>query len=88
VKSGYAAQRFQLTPAKERDMFINSVWKKVDKLRGYRFSDQDAESPVERRERALQELENIMVQQKMSYTRAMDNQRAFWSPKKNQAYKS
>jgi len=72
--SAYAAQRFHLTSAKERDMFMNSVIKKVEKMGSYRLNNQDADHPAQRRERALQEIDQIV--RKMSYSPAMDSQRA------------
>jgi hypothetical protein len=73
-KSAYAAQRFHLTSAKERDMFMNSMIKKVEKMGSYRLGNQDADHPAQRRERALQEIDQIML--KMSYSPIMDSQRA------------
>ncbi|CAG8749484.1 3932_t:CDS:2, partial [Acaulospora colombiana] len=76
----YASQRYQLTPAKEKDMFMNTVIKRVEKLQSYRMNDQDADSPKERREKAWKEIEVIVnKQQNSSY---MNNQRATRSPKK------
>ncbi|GES90542.1 hypothetical protein GLOIN_2v1463146 [Rhizophagus clarus] len=77
----YASQRFHLSSTKEKDMFMNSVIKKIDKLRSYRLENQDADSPTERRERSCQEVEKIVA--KMQYSPSMDNQRATWSPKKS-----
>ncbi|KAG9300706.1 hypothetical protein G9A89_023504 [Geosiphon pyriformis] len=76
----YASQRFHLSPLKERDMFMNSVFKKVDKMGSHRMHNQDADPPAQRRERAFQEIEEIM--DKLTYRFEMDNQRAIWSPKK------
>ncbi|RIA97809.1 hypothetical protein C1645_732199 [Glomus cerebriforme] len=81
TSSAYASQRFHLSSTKEKDMFINSVIKKIDKLRSYRLENQDADSPVERRERSCREVEKIVA--KMQYSSSMDNQRATWSPKKS-----
>ncbi|CAG8614635.1 1076_t:CDS:2, partial [Paraglomus occultum] len=72
--SAYAAQRFHLTSAKERDMFMNSVIKKVEKMGSYRLNNQDADPPAQRRERALQEIDQIVG--KMAYSPVMDSQRA------------
>ncbi|CAB4378884.1 hypothetical protein RIR_jg40283.t1 [Rhizophagus irregularis DAOM 181602=DAOM 197198] len=77
----YASQRFHLSTTKEKDMFMNSVIKKIDKLRSYRLENQDADSPTERRERSCREVEKIVA--KMQYSPSMDNQRATWSPKKS-----
>jgi len=35
-------QRFVMRPAKERDMYLNTLLKRVDKLDSYRLSNQDA----------------------------------------------
>jgi hypothetical protein len=77
----YASQRFHLSSAKEKDMFMNSVIKKIDKLRSYRLENQDADSPTERRERSWREVEKIVA--KMQYSPSMNYQRATWSPKKS-----
>ncbi|CAG8562522.1 5489_t:CDS:2, partial [Acaulospora morrowiae] len=69
----YASQRYQLSPSKEKDMFMNSVIKRVEKLQSYRMIDQDADSPRERREKAWKEIETIIDKQQNS---SMSNQRA------------
>ncbi|KAF7729863.1 hypothetical protein EC973_003597 [Apophysomyces ossiformis] len=38
-------QRYSLSALKERDLFINSLFKKVDRLEGRRMTNQDAERP-------------------------------------------
>jgi hypothetical protein len=81
TSSAYASQRFHLSSTKEKDMFMNSVIKKIDKLRSYRMENQDADSPTERHERSCREVEKIVA--KMQYSPSMDNQRATWSPKKS-----
>ncbi|CAJ0831113.1 11201_t:CDS:2 [Entrophospora sp. SA101] len=77
TNSMYASQRFHLTPAKEKDMFMNSVFKRVEKLHSYRMVNQDADPPFVRRE---QEAEQMVS--KMQYSPSMDSQRAIWSPKR------
>ncbi|CAG8699273.1 4872_t:CDS:2 [Racocetra persica] len=76
----YASQRYKLSPDKERDMFMNSIIKKVEKMQSYRMEDQDAESPTERKERAWKEIENVLTKQQ--YSPSMNYQRATLTPKK------
>ncbi|CAG8582940.1 12095_t:CDS:10 [Ambispora gerdemannii] len=70
--TSYASQRFQLSAVKERDMFMNSVLKKVEKMGGYRLDNQDADPPAQRRGHALQEIEGLM--EKLSHRTPMNNQ--------------
>ncbi|CAG8502920.1 7212_t:CDS:2 [Scutellospora calospora] len=77
----YASQRYNLSPSQEREMFMNSIFKKVEKMQSYRMEDQDAESPTERKERAWKEIENLIVT-KQQYSPSMNYQRATLSPKK------
>ncbi|RUS13739.1 hypothetical protein BC937DRAFT_94845 [Endogone sp. FLAS-F59071] len=41
----YAAQRFVISPFKERDMFMNDVFRRMDKLSERRMNNQDANPP-------------------------------------------
>ncbi|CAG8521757.1 7156_t:CDS:2 [Ambispora leptoticha] len=79
--TSYASQRFQLSAVKERDMFINSVLRKVEKMRGYRLDNQDANPPVQHRVSAIKEIEGLM--EKLSHRSTMDNQRAELRPKRS-----
>ncbi|CAG8506757.1 6904_t:CDS:2 [Cetraspora pellucida] len=80
VDTIYTSQRYKLSPDKERDMFMNSIIKKVEKMQSYRMEDQDAESPTERKERAWKEIENVLTKQE--YSPSMNYQRATLTPKK------
>ncbi|CAG8519609.1 10555_t:CDS:2, partial [Funneliformis caledonium] len=81
LSSPYASQRFHLSSAKEKDMYMNNVMKKVGKLRSYRFENQDAHLSTKPDECSYNEIENIIA--KMQYSPSMENQRATWSPKKS-----
>ncbi|KAF0383477.1 hypothetical protein F8M41_011727 [Gigaspora margarita] len=73
----YTSQRYKLSPDQERDMFMNSIFKKVEKMQSYRMDDQDAELP---QERAWKEIENLLIKQQ--YSPSMNYQRATLNPKK------
>jgi len=78
LSSAYNSQRFHLSSAKEKDMYMNGVMKKVERMGSYRLANQDADSPIER---SCKEIENIIA--KMQYSPSMNKQRAIWSPKKS-----
>ncbi|KAI8813724.1 hypothetical protein BJ742DRAFT_767296 [Cladochytrium replicatum] len=50
-------QRFVMTPAKEKKLYMSNILKRVDKMNDRRLDSQSAEHPQERR---IQELERIM----------------------------
>ncbi|RHZ79050.1 hypothetical protein Glove_152g46 [Diversispora epigaea] len=79
IHPAYELQRYQLTPDKEKNMFMNTVLKRIEKLQSYRLNDQDADSPEERKERVLKEIEAII--DKQLHSPSMDNQRATLSSK-------
>ena len=65
-------QRYQLTADKERDLFMNGLFNKVDRLEGRRLSNQDAEQPKNR----LDELDQILNHICHSKRAQFENQRA------------
>ncbi|KAI9278877.1 hypothetical protein BDA99DRAFT_17876 [Phascolomyces articulosus] len=65
-------QRYQLTADKERDLFMNGLFNKVDRLEGRRLSNQDAEQPTSR----LDELDQILNHICRSKQVQFENQRA------------
>ncbi|KAI8376035.1 uncharacterized protein BYT42DRAFT_645704 [Radiomyces spectabilis] len=90
-RPGFAEQRYELSPRKERHLFINSLWKKVDRLEARRMSSQDAALPKGRgrstttpvslmnNPEAKAELAHLLDHLCKS-TSHMDNQRASFTP--------
>ncbi|CAG8433361.1 1570_t:CDS:2 [Diversispora eburnea] len=79
INPAYELQRYQLTLDKEKNMFMNTVLKRIEKLQSYRLNDQDADPPEERKERVLKEIEAII--DKQLHSPSMNNQRATLSSK-------
>ncbi|KAI8143592.1 hypothetical protein BJV82DRAFT_611004 [Fennellomyces sp. T-0311] len=65
-------QRYHLTADKERDLFMNGLFNKVDRLEGRRLSNQDAEQPTPRHDELDQILNHICRAKRTQF----DNQRA------------
>ena len=68
----FTKQRYQLSADKERDLFMNGLFNKVDRLEGRRLSNQDAEKPSHRLDELDQILNNICRAKRSQF----DNQRA------------
>lgn len=73
----FARQRFYMSAAKERDLFMNNLLNKVDRLEGRRLVNQDAEVPRSRAEYA--ELDHIFAQLHNAKQHQFENQRASFS---------
>ncbi|KAI8910001.1 hypothetical protein DFJ77DRAFT_442138 [Powellomyces hirtus] len=56
----YQAQRYEVSPSKQRNMFISTLSARVDRLSERRFSNQDALSPAQKKEESWGELESIL----------------------------
>lgn len=78
IHPAYELQRYQLSPDKEKNMFMNTVLKRIEKLQSYRLNDQDADPPEERK--ILKEIEAII--DKQLHSPSMNNQRATLNPQK------
>lgn len=71
-------QHFELSPRKEREMFMNSVITRVDKLNERRLANQDSDGPKARMEKKFQEVDQMMDRmQRMGSDRLEQDQR--WS---------
>ncbi|CDH53951.1 predicted protein [Lichtheimia corymbifera JMRC:FSU:9682] len=68
-RPSYSRQRFQLSSDKERDLFMNGLLHKVDRLEGRRLSNQDADPPRD-------ELEDLLHHICRAKRTRLDNQRA------------
>lgn len=68
-RPSYNRQRFHLSNDKERDLFMNGLLHKVDRLEGRRLSNQDADPPRD-------ELEDLLHHICRAKRTRMDNQRA------------
>lgn len=70
-------QRYQLSSAQERAVFINSIVKRVDRLQTFRLHDQDAAPPQQllSEQEATQEMFGIL-ERVQSTRKQFDNQRA------------
>jgi hypothetical protein len=70
-------QRYQLSSAQERAVFINSIVKKVDRLQTFRLQNQDAAPPqkILSEQEATQEMLGIL-ERVQSTRKQFDNQRA------------
>jgi hypothetical protein len=76
-RPAYNRQRFSMSDAKERNLFISGLFNKVESLEGYRLVNQDAELPVKEAEEDQdlhQLLDNIYKSKPQ-----LDNQRASFS---------
>ncbi|KAI7887547.1 hypothetical protein K492DRAFT_232969 [Lichtheimia hyalospora FSU 10163] len=68
-RPSYNRQRFHLSNDKERDLFMNGLLHKVDRLEGRRLSNQDADPPRD-------ELEDLLQHICRAKRTRLDNQRA------------
>ncbi|KAI9288887.1 hypothetical protein BC943DRAFT_123760 [Umbelopsis sp. AD052] len=70
-------QRYQLSSAQERAVFINSIVKKVDRLQTFRLQNQDAAPPqkILSEQEATQEM-LVILERVQSSRKQFDNQRA------------
>ncbi|KAJ3178336.1 hypothetical protein HDU87_003648 [Geranomyces variabilis] len=56
----FAAQRYEASPAKQRNMFMSTLSSRVDRLADRRLVNQDALSPAQKKEQSWSELERIL----------------------------
>ncbi|KAJ3158152.1 hypothetical protein HDU86_003104 [Geranomyces michiganensis] len=56
----FAAQRYEVSPAKQRNMFMSTLSTRVDRLADRRLGNQDALSPAQKKEESWSELERIL----------------------------
>ncbi|KAI8589683.1 hypothetical protein BDZ88DRAFT_416942 [Geranomyces variabilis] len=74
----FAAQRYEASPAKQRNMFMSTLSSRVDRLAERRLGNQDALSPAQKKEESWLELERILD----GVTTGMGEQRASLSSRK------
>lgn len=77
-RPAYNKQRFYMSDTKERNLFMYSLFNKVESLEGYRLVDQDAELPLktppsQEHDDDFQQLLNYIYK---STKPQLDNQRA------------
>lgn len=72
-RPAYNRQRFSLSAAKERTLFMSGLFNKVESLEGCRLANQDAECSKTATEKDLQQLLNTIYK---STKPQLDNQRA------------
>ncbi|CAO3637595.1 unnamed protein product [Mucor hiemalis] len=71
----YNRQRFSMSAAKERNLFISGLFNKVESLEGYRLANQDAEIP-DKKLREDEDLNQLLNHIYKSSKPQLDNQRA------------
>ncbi|KAI8643393.1 hypothetical protein BD408DRAFT_442610 [Parasitella parasitica] len=78
-RPAYNRQRFSLSAAKERTLFISGLFNKVESLEGYRLVNQDAELPSNDSIADNEDLQQLLNNIYKSSKPQLDNQRASFS---------
>ncbi|CEP19675.1 hypothetical protein [Parasitella parasitica] len=78
-RPAYNRQRFSLSAAKERTLFISGLFNKVESLEGYRLANQDAEFPSNDSIADNEDLQQLLNNIYKSSKPQLDNQRASFS---------